>query len=286
MNQQRDADAQAQGLELVRWYLEFALSSTATTWTMEQVGTPLVRALLQEYTAEGSPHDGRIDWEVFDMCNFGVPQVRKRLIAGSPKLIAKLRQLPRRRRSVRDVISVPRGTHIRGSTKWSSWGKIGTKEEQAKSGKRAVRILNDQPLPEGYHRGGPNGEHAYKYFGPDECCHSINAPVNCVTASAATLRWASPGTGTPLAPLTPREAALLQCFPEDYKLDAQVIRARRGIGNALPPLFMQRLLADADPLAEPEYATPISPSLLSWLPEDYSLVGSRDAAPISPSLAS
>ena len=50
------------------------------------------------------------------MEHLGVPQTRKRLIAGTPALVARLvrhvRQL-HRVRSVRDVISTGRATHLR-----------------------------------------------------------------------------------------------------------------------------------------------------------------------------
>ena len=39
-NQQREAGARADALALVRWFLELALHSSASSWSMEQVYTP------------------------------------------------------------------------------------------------------------------------------------------------------------------------------------------------------------------------------------------------------
>ena len=54
-----------------------------------------------------------VDFDVFDFYHRGVPQHRRRLIAGSPEIVARLRRAPCVHRSVCDVIAEPRGTHVR-----------------------------------------------------------------------------------------------------------------------------------------------------------------------------
>ena len=55
--------------------------------------------------------------DVFEFDLLGVPQTRVRLIAGTPALLVRLRQLrsSERRRGVCSVIREPRGTHVRGT---------------------------------------------------------------------------------------------------------------------------------------------------------------------------
>mgnify|MGYP001398495547 CR=1 FL=1 len=58
-------------------------------------------------------HPGQLDYCTVDCFHLGVPQHRKRLVAGTPRLIRKLRVRRTRTRVVKDVIPHPRGTHTR-----------------------------------------------------------------------------------------------------------------------------------------------------------------------------
>lgn len=235
-NQERVLEARDEAVRLVRWYVDFALASTATTWSMEQVAVPAVLELLQEYKAARSPHRSRVDFEVFDFFHHGVPQHRRRLIAGSPELLARLRRAPRVHRCVNDVISEPRGTHVRNYVTWNTW-----KPPEIVDGKRVYE---------------------YVYRGPDECCKPVTGPSHVILAGIP-LRWATPGTGGGFKLFTPEEAAAVQCFPAGYKLPSHPRLGMRAVGNAIPPVVMTRLLQETHrrvkPAAEPSNA-PDSPS--------------------------
>jgi site-specific DNA-cytosine methylase len=213
-NQVRDADNTQRGLDLVDWYLRFAMDSNASSWSMEQVSTPAVKAVLQQLSARGSPYRSRLAWMEINFKNYGVPQNRKRIIAGSPTLVAKLQRLECWQQGVQDVIPAPRGTHVRNDVVWS----------------------DPRPsAPGSFH------QYDYKYFGKDDCCIPIDRPAYCITARH-TLRWATPRSGKKLERMTPLETALMQTFPATYKLDKKIGHAIRGIGNAMPPSIMEQLL--------------------------------------------
>ena len=209
---------QMDGLQLVRWFVEFAAASDASSWTMENVAAPAVMKLMESYKARGSPLRNRLDYERVRLSDHGVPQDRVRLIAGSPRLIQRMRRLRPLRRSVRDVIPMPRGTHVRGEVKHSGPTK------RCRENPELGRIGNT--------------------YTDDELCRPIDQPGYTITARH-TLRWARPYTGTKLKYMSPRETALMQTFPVTYELDRNNQRAIRGLGSALPPIFMERLLGDS-----------------------------------------
>jgi len=191
------------GLGLVRWYLRYALASGATSFSMEQVPASSVLKVVKRFKRK---HPGKIDYCVVNCHDLGVPQTRKRLIAGTPALIDKLRRRRAVRRSVEDVIADPGGTH--------------TRIETTASGPVTRRNAN-----------------CWNSF-----CRPISRPAATVTASHG-LRWAVPGSGVKPVTMGSRDLLLLQSFPEDYKLRGlSNTVARKGIGNALPPTMMRELL--------------------------------------------
>ena len=215
-NQQRRADEQEEGLELVRWFVHFAMSSRAQVWSMEQAGTPIVLKVMQELREQ---HANRFDFDVFDLYEHGVPQHRRRLIAGSPRVVAGLKRLPPLHRCVRDVLD-PRGTHIRNGVY-----KVNTK------------LLGVDPVT------GRNLWH-YEEHDADDYCVPVNGPSHTVLAHRC-LTWAWPGTEYTLEVMTAREAACLQTFPPDYPLHPKKVQALRGVGNALPPAAARRMIEGA-----------------------------------------
>ena len=233
MNQKRDQDGRTRGTDLITWFLKFAMDSGASSWTMEQVATPIVRATLEKLRSPKSLYRNRFSYTVVNLSKLGVPQFRKRLIAGPPDLIARLRRMNYRMRSVRDVVPTPLGTHVRHELETSA-----TKRQRVDA------------------QG--NAYFGYKRYTDDDCCTPTSGPAWTVTARHG-LQWANPGTGAKLIRMTPLEVALLQTFPPTYKLGARVGDARRGVGNALPPLAMQRILGKR---AAPT-ARCVSPSL-AW----------------------
>ena len=218
-NQIRDSNQREAAVDIVDWYLRFAMDSSATSWSMEQVPTPVVRSVLENLLKPGSPYRNRFSYTVVDMSKLGVPQMRKRLIAGPKALVARFKRLPQTRKSVRDMILHPRGTHTRGEIVWSA-----PKKAPKASGKKWV----------------------YKHYGDDDLCVPIDEPARTVTARHA-LRWATPGSGSKLLRMTPRETARMQTFPSTYKLNEHVVDAIRGLGNAVPPVIMEQYLTGYTP---------------------------------------
>lgn len=118
-NQGRVEEQREGAIDLIRWYIEFALASSATSWSMEQVASPVVLRYLDTLKAAKAPHRNRFAYTVVNFYDYGVPQERRRVIAGSPEVVAHLLRLPRWRRCVGDVIVAPRGTHLRNRMRWS-----------------------------------------------------------------------------------------------------------------------------------------------------------------------
>ena len=198
---------------------------------MEQVPS---RAVLEIVERVRRAHRTRVAYGVFELRDLGVPQTRRRLLAGSPALIARLKRLVSRsrRRSVRDALPAARGTHVRNSLRWE------TKRLRA----------NRQP-----------GESKYVYTpsaDPLHACHPIDGPAPTVCTTGP-LMWA--GTrldgGRRSACLTTREYAALQTFPPKYKLPRNAALAHRLVGNAVPPLVARLMMGGAAP------TRPRSPSL-------------------------
>ena len=91
------------GLSMIRWAIELVLARGDHSWSLENVPTKPVRALLTEL-ATANPD--RVGWAIFDSADFGAPQSRARCIAGPPKLIRMLQGIPCTRRvSVRDAFA-------------------------------------------------------------------------------------------------------------------------------------------------------------------------------------
>mgnify|MGYP006146644265 CR=1 FL=1 len=212
------APAKRRATRLVRWYLKTALASGCTSWSMEQVPSKIVIGVVRRFRAANL---AKMDYGIFDFYDLGVPQRRKRLLAGSPALIARLKRMAchARRRSVRDVLPVVRGTHIRSSLRWE-----------------AKRLRHDRKP----------GEARYAYIkspNPLHSCHSTKGAAPTVVTSSP-LNWVTLGAGEePI--LTARELAALQCFPNDYAFPPTQALAKLLIGNSVPPL-VARLLMGAE----------------------------------------
>ena len=202
-------------MKLVEWFVDFALASSATTWSMEQVPAPMVMDFLRQRKTARTHGDARFDFEIFDLRDFGVPQHRRRVIVGSRAVVARLRRRAADpiRRGLKDVIAKPRGTHTRGYLKYS----------------------NPKTDPTG------RAKYVYQRYNKDDGCLPITHPGHCATAGNP-LRWATPHTDTHPIRFTPREMAAAQCFPADYVLPTKPRDANRAIGNALPPIVMRLML--------------------------------------------
>ncbi len=201
---------------LVRWFLKTALESGCTSWTMEQVPSPIVLEVVERARRANR---SRMDYGIFEFRDLGVPQTRKRLLAGTPALIARLRRLQShgRRRSVLDVLPAAQGTHIRSSLRWE---------------KARLR-----------HRRRP-GESKYVYVAspdPLHACHPVTGPAPTVVTTGP-LKWVRRGADAQPT-LTVNELAALQTFPPTYKLPQHQKTGQLLVGNAVPPLVARLLMS-------------------------------------------
>ena len=199
---EREVDS---SLELVRWFLKTALASTASSWSMEQVANNRV---VTDLNALKKKHPLKVDWVVVDASNYDVPQHRKRLVAGSPFLISKIRFFQKKRKfCVRDALPNAPTEYIRGGL---------YKRPDQKTGKLVTVLPKDTVRP------------IFK--------------ASYTVCASGHLTWADVN-GNRLRPLTCRERAALQTFPTNYTLPPKTRVALIGIGNAVPPRLAEILMA-------------------------------------------
>lgn len=214
----RDARALRDAGALVRWSIETALASGATSWSLEQVASPRVAAIVEEFRVA---HPARVAYGVVRFHLLGVPQTRKRLIAGSPHLVARLLRLQdaSRVRGVLAVLPRPRGTHVRHEKAWA----VTTRRRDGRWNYRPVALAAG----------------ARSVDGP--------APTVTVTSGMFWVRKTADGVFKRFkdSQLTVREKAALQTFPPSYRLPPCISTCRRLVGNAVPPLVAELLLRGA-----------------------------------------
>jgi len=107
------------GLQMIRWAVQFVLERGDQSWSLENVATKSTRTLFSELEAA---YPEQVAWGVFDSADFGAPQSRVRLIAGPKKLIRMLQGIPCSRRvSIRDAFAergeAPPASHCKNQTR-------------------------------------------------------------------------------------------------------------------------------------------------------------------------
>jgi len=223
------------GINLVEWYITYALASRATSWSMEQVAAREVIEIVKRMRCK---HRDRVSYAIFRFNKLGVPQTRRRLIAGSPHLIAKLlrEEEQQNERSIRSVIAKPRGTHVRGGT---SAGGLHTPKD------RIPKVGADG-----------NVVWVYKRAAWNEYCVPLDGLAPTVIGRHALVWITGNGEGCNRSVLYPSELAALQTFPPGYKLPTNKYHAYLQVGNAVPPRVAELMMrGECEPLA------PLSPSL-------------------------
>ena len=102
------------GIEHLRWSVRTALAHF-TSFSVETVSVPQTRALMEEETRA---HPKRLSYAVVESADYGVPQTRRRLIAGPPELVARLKAAPVARRvSVADAFGgSPPSPYLKNTT--------------------------------------------------------------------------------------------------------------------------------------------------------------------------
>lgn len=204
--------------DLLEWFLDTALTCGATSWSMEQVSRPETRAAVE---AARRRFPDRVAYATVDFYELGVPQHRKRLIAGSPVLVALLVRAcsAARRRSVKDTIPNPQGTMLRNSKNWTR-----------------KRPRHTQKPGE--------SKYVYTKASTNDNLYPLTGPSPTVVCSGDVRWWWRQLNGqTKCTKLSVVDTALLQTFPVTYEWPSDVQLARKLVGNAVPPLVSQLLLS-------------------------------------------
>lgn len=211
------SEAKSMGLELVDWFLGFAISSNATSWSMEQVAAPQVLRLIEKFRLK---HPKRCNYAVFEFCDFGLPQKRRRVIAGSLDVIQRLMVAREESQpvSVAQSLSPCPAMYV-----WNKTNKSGIRHKLSKNKKflEKVNVIN------------------YPLTG----CFSIHGPSPTICAGVP-MHWANVQNGRRILICTmkPHEMLILQGFPKDFKLPLKRRLCTKIIGNALPPIVAKYIL--------------------------------------------
>lgn len=222
---------------LVLEYLRLVKELKPMAIMMENVPALKDYSVFQQVVEELNKLGYNPDVQVVNVKNYGVPQSRKRLVmVGILNDIIKVAEGTGIKRTVRDMIE----NLAPPETSQDPLQKIVSKHTP-----KIMEMIKKTP-----HDGGSRKNLPVEYT--LECHKKKNVGFNDVYGR---LRWddysttitggcLNPSKGRYLHPeqdrvITPREAALLQSFPENYKFPTDISKTALAllIGNALPPEF-------------------------------------------------
>tara|TARA_B110001452_G_scaffold264160_1_gene266735 strand:- start:8874 stop:9944 length:1071 start_codon:yes stop_codon:yes gene_type:complete len=200
-----------EALSMIRWYLQLAITQRPTSWSFEQVAVRDVLSACEDFKIQ---HPLKFDYTVVSCNEYGIPQLRKRVIGGTPWLVQKMRKMagttPETHSHVSHWTPVPKGyTHIQ-YPKWYRRSKGQTERKKLDADTLLIRPV-DSP---GY---------------SITCTH-----CNFWTDAKGEIRKS----------VTPREGARLQTFNDNTLLPKNNLLAQRMVGNAVPPALATALLKD------------------------------------------
>ncbi|MBB78081.1 MAG: hypothetical protein CL844_03670 [Crocinitomicaceae bacterium] len=203
------------GVSLVNWFVAFVHRLQPTTWTMEEVPHAQLTGALG---MARQFHPAMIDYvPILTMSDYGVPQHRKRCIAGTPRLVERLRSDASLRADapvLSEVLDPPEGATVC----------------MASTGKEPDYTQNVA------HADGTYTNNTIR-----RCMRSVHEVAwTCMaghphcwrTPDFRKVRW-----------FTVREQAALQTFPPTYQYGTHTQTALTGIGNAVPPRFASMVMA-------------------------------------------
>lgn len=221
------------GLLDIEKFLEIVVDLKPKFWAMENV--PRVKGILDEALRPGGVFSRfrslGIHSEVFDMSDFGVPQRRKRCIAGnfdfslfnSYKSKLPIRTLGRIISALHSdpVIDPIYGLTCSQENLSDNMEEIALNEEEVRynrEGKTHHPVYNDMRFPD-----------------------SLDEPVRTITATCTRVSRESviiQNGGGQFRRLSVRERGCLQSFPLTYQFHGENYQKKlKMIGNAIPPLF-------------------------------------------------
>ena len=229
----KDDEAARDAQAVVAWCVNFASTCGALSWPLEEVNSADVFDALE--ALQKVDDNGHLNFLVRDVSfeHLGVPQSRRRFLAGSPWLIRRIAELERAPSflSIADAFAATTrkdaggaplkigGSHIRGHN---------PSVKNARGFKRADRGLRSV----------------------HDVCYTLTCRLSCFWAAKEYRgqdgKWHGEYKGTPetirLRPFTLEEALIVQAFPDQFNIGRLRAVAREGIGNALPPPVMKQML--------------------------------------------
>ena len=222
MNHRAKENETQDALSIVSWFFDLVIKSRPMSWSFEQVPHKGIISMLCDLKKK---RPDIFDFEVINCVNFGIPQFRRRLIAGSPFVIMTLRQSQEKKKVsvrvnhrcsnrclpynfiyllfvctyVQDVLPNAPASFIRNSL---------YSRPDYKTGVSMPVPLNDK-------------------------IRSIDNASYTILASGYK-KWADE-KGNIIRHLTAREDSIIQSFPLTYMLPRINSHAKAGVGNAVPP---------------------------------------------------
>lgn len=222
---------------LIMEYLRLVKGLRPFTIMLENVPGLSTYSMFPEFLAELKEAGYKCDWQVVNVKNYGVPQRRRRLVLIGSR-IGDLRVAPplAEKVTVRDMIAgLPSIVEAKDSLH-----RITTQHTE-----RVMKMIRLLPKNGGSRTNLPNEYvlkcHKRKGVGFKDVYGRLRWDDYSSTITGGCL---NPSKGRFLHPeedrvITPREAALLQTFPGDYKFPTDIPKNALAllIGNALPPKF-------------------------------------------------
>ena len=229
----KNTDGARSAQAVIQWCVDFAMSCGALSWSLEEVNSADVYEALE--SMQRLDDHGHLNFLIRDVdCqNLGVPQSRRRYIAGSPWLLRHLAEQERaptclsvaaafaattRKDAGGNPLKV-RGTHLRGHNP----------SQRAQGYKRADRGLRSV-----YDTAFTLTCHLSQYWATKEYRNADGEFTGEYQGTPSTFK---------LTPYSHEDALVVQGFPDDFEIGPSRVVARDGIGNAVPPPVMHRLLS-------------------------------------------
>lgn len=242
-----------------------------TTIMMENVpglangkGKAVFNSAMDEFRAMGY----KLTFEVLEVANYGVPQSRRRLVvlgglnneirippaSHGKKPLAKQKKWVTVKEAIGDVakpVTLKKAGTLGGEARMG-WNVVRDLSETNKARLRSIKAGESRtkiPMelrPECHKKTEIGFTNVYGRM-------AWNAPSPTITGGCTTLSKGRFGHPSQLRTISVYEAALLQTFPSTYKFDTKLMdKVCNIIGNALPPLFAEKMAKECYKFIETE----------------------------------
>lgn len=219
------------GLVDIRKFLEIVNHLKPKYWAMENV--PRVAVILRREINEGSLQMYKHlvkTIEVVDSADFGVPQNRKRMIAGNfPVKLFNSYKSATARVNLRDVLDDLSGRTVRDSNYNYKFPKS-----------KVTELENEVDLSPQEERINRDSKSFHPVYNNMSFPDSLDRPSRTVTATCTRVSRESIVVNSPtgIRRLNVRERGVIQGFPITYQFYGRTLNAKfKMIGNAVPPIL-------------------------------------------------